>query len=148
MPSSYDNYRQNNAFAHQSQSYQSYSGPPAAVPAFPPDNRSFHPVPVAQQKVQRVPPMPKAQVLELVEKCKRGIVVVSLVGFATLSALVLSNMHVSASQTTSPQTNPASSSASDSSDSSAGSIFQQQQGGYGFGSDPSSQQPVSRSQRS
>lgn len=81
---------------------------------------------------QRVPPMSKGRALELVDNCKRWIVVTSLVGFGTLGALILSNMptsSASANQIT-PASNanqPAATATPD--DSNTGGFFQQQGGG-------------------
>jgi hypothetical protein len=149
----YESDQQKNARYAQHEQYQSFYGQPYARQpyTFPESQRGSFPAPPPPQKPRRIPPMPKAQALELVEMFKRGIVVASLLGFGTLSALVLSNMHISAStnanQITPSQTNPFDSSSDDSSgDSTSGGTFQQ--GGYGFGSNSPSQGPATRSHAS
>ncbi len=88
--------------------------------------------------------MPKGQAIALVEKIKRGVVLVTLVGFGTLSALVLSNMHADAagpgSSSGPAQTNPP-----DANDPAGSNTFQPQQGGYGFGPADPGQGPISTS---
>jgi hypothetical protein len=96
--------------------------------------------------------MPKAEALNLVSKIKQGIILCSLAGFGGLSLLVLTNMHISATSTSSTQ-QPASSQATPSTSasstpSSSGGILQPQGGGYGFGSGSSSQGPSSWSRGS
>lgn len=155
MPSVYNNYQQIDNRQNRYGQYQRLPRQSASATLPPTYTSETQPGMPLAQRPGRIAPMPKAQALELIEKFKRGIVVVSLVGFGTLSVLVLSNTNLAASganQATPASnnlTNPSSDNSSDSgSDSSSNSIFPQQQGGYGFGSDPSSQGPAASSHNS
>lgn len=153
--SCYENNQSENTFYYQSPynqpgPYQSLSRQPRPFP----ENYGGSPYNQQRQPGQprRVPPMPKAQALDLVEKFKRWIVVATLVGFGSLGALILSNIPVSKANGATPassQSDPNSTvpSSTSSSNANSGGIFQQQQGGYGFGSGNNyqGQGPVSRS---
>jgi hypothetical protein len=82
----------------------------------------------------------KAEALSLARRLKRGLIVASFVGFGTLSGLAISHtVGVTASQTpvATPSQSQPSSGANDDNGNQGGFFGQQQQGGYGFGSNSS-----------
>jgi uncharacterized membrane protein YgcG len=105
--------------------------------------------------------MPKAQAVSMARTLKRVIVVASIAGFGILSGVVATHLQTittsqststSASQNTSSNTSSSSTSSTTNSNSNqnssnvnSGGFFNQQGGGYGFGSGSSSQAPITSS---
>lgn len=79
--------------------------------------------------------MPKHQAQAIVETWKRWIVIVSLLSFGTLGGLILSNMPATSTNATNGTnaTTTGNPLATPTAPSSTGGIFQQPQGGGGFG---------------
>jgi hypothetical protein len=92
-----------------------------------------------QTKPQTEPRMSKAEALAFIRSCKKWIVVAALVGFGILSGLAGQHMAETATQQSTSATNTSATSPS------SGGFFQQQQGGYGFGTYNPAQSPFSSS---
>ena len=116
----------------------------------PPTQVYFGPTPKARAKSpepahpsSKGRPMPKAQALALLRSLKKSIVVASIVGFGALTGLAVShavgNSGNSANQS-SPT--PAVNTPSPITPSNSGGFFNQQGGGYGFGSGNTWQPPA------
>jgi hypothetical protein len=159
--SSYSHNVSNPGALHQSLPPQAYRTMPAQVPPQPapfvsglltaqqiqPGQLSAQPFQSGHKAVQkpRTPPMPKPRALALANRFKRWFLVASVLGFGGVSALVVSNMHITSSTSTTSSSNSSSSTSSSSTSSSSSST---QTGGYGFGQSTSSGGSVSSSQSS
>jgi hypothetical protein len=128
----------------------STSSPEAAPPApasLPLSRRpaSTIPLPLEPPRPTSVPArMPKAKARARARTLKKGLVLASVLGFGALSGLVASHATgVTAQQP--PATTVPSNGLSPTSPPSSGGFFQQQPGGYGFGSNGTTQSPFSSS---
>jgi hypothetical protein len=142
MPSYYENNPQKNTRLNQ---------PPLLYQSFSEQTQPFPGSSIQQRpsmQPPRRPPMPKHQAQAIVESWKRWIVIASLLSFGILGTLTLGNMPVTSASSTNGNTNATTtgnSLATPTATPDTGGIFQQQQGGFGFGGQQGGNGPVSHS---